>query len=204
MNSTIQNLKEELEAKMAARKAELEEKMAVKRLENEIKLIESPLFEKRSIEATNLNTINQIIQLTTEDFGDEFVVRPYFGFNTTVDRLITLVRSTLFAKTEIKEQLLVTTGWSTSLLEDLMDALGATAYYSPKHNVVVPEKLTDVEALCQYLEEAGQILGLVDLNLQKVRQSVVDDMFERARLKAEDLYTNSQEFIDDDAAAYEV
>ena len=111
--------------------------------------------------------------------------------------MLAVMKSIQFSKHEEKEELLMMTGLDNQIIEDVLDAYGNTSYFSKAAIEVVPAIPMNIPAVKELLETAAIDMKLVsDLDLSKFNQANIDYQYDRSALKAEELYANTQEYIE--------
>lgn len=195
----------ELEALKAERKAQMLNLIESKKIELEANKIQSPLYEKRMLEENDLNMLNAIINEIEEMYAaNKRKVSQVFGYGPIPNKLIMIAQAILYSKQEEKTELLMMTGMTESLVEDIMDAYGSTAYFSAKELTIKPAKPMDIKRLKELLQLASQDLGLVsDISYNKLSQYNVDEIYGKAQIRAEELLENTLEHLEESSVRYE-
>lgn len=183
----------ELNQLVLDRKAELQVKMAEMKLDNQARKIQSPLYERRCIEEQDSLTLDSILETIEENYAlDNRKISRVFGYGVMVDKILTIIRSIQYSKIEEKQELLMMTGLSESTVEEVVDALGNTAYFSVREARVIDEIPADVARLRELLEIVALDMELLRVpNLSKVSESNFEYQFTRSRLRAEELAENT-------------
>jgi len=201
MSETItkEELQEQLEAKVAERKKELGEFLEKRKLQIQIEQVESPLYEKRYLEEEDNKKLDAMISHIEDMYAENRrKVSQVFGFGVTVNKMLIIVQAIQYSKIDEKQELLALTGLSEQLVEDIVEAYGATAYFSAREMEIKPAIPMKVNALRELLKIAGADMGLVsELNLSKLTDTNVDGMYKRADLRAEEMYENTLRYSDD-------
>lgn len=196
---------EQLDTLKAERKEQMAALIKSKRIELEAKKLQSPLYEKRMFEEEDLNTLNAIISEIEEMYAvNKRKVSQVFGYGPVVNKLIMIAQATLYSKQEEKAELLMITGMPESLVEDIMEAYGSTAYFSAKELCIKPAKPMQIVELKKLLDLAAQDIGLVsELKLSKLNATNIDEIYARAQLRAEELLENTLEHLEESSVSYE-
>ena len=192
--SELEKLKAQLTAQQAIRKTEIANTIEVRKLELEISKVSSPIFLEREVTRQNSLRLTAIISafedLSTGAATDK-PVKPVFGYGSQVDKILTIVRSVLFAKKEHRDTMEAMVGLDPDLIEDTIDSLGSPAYYSLKENAIIPAVQPDIPSLSNNLKLVAMDLGITSLRLHKVTTANITGMYERADAKAKELMENT-------------
>jgi hypothetical protein len=193
----LELLIEQLAEKKALKAEEIRVKIEEKKLEREIENLDNPIFEQRAMEEEDMLTLNAIIS-SFEDLGEKAKVRRVFGFGVQVDKILTIVKSLHYApgKDDIRTNMYANAGISEQLVEDIEDALGMSAYYSPKQNTMIEEVPGNINKLISNLKLIANDLQLHNLKLTKVTQENINAIRKRDLLQAEELMQNTIEMAE--------
>ena len=200
---SLDQLKAELAAKMVERRAEVAEMIAVAKVNVEISKLESPLFVKREMLKTDLAKLTVIEEQIQEAYDrDDRKMSLVFGLGVVPNRLLAVLKSIQYSKKDEKDELLMMIGSDEQMVEDVLDAFGNSAYFSKAAIEVVPEIQMDIPRVKELLQVVALDLGLVSkLDLCKFNDANIKYMYDRAQVRAEEMYFNTKEFVET-AVAY--
>lgn len=203
--TSINKLQEELFKKMEERKAAIQERIEEIKVQNEIKKLDSPLYEKRKLEEQDMLQLVTYMEQLEEIYSiDNRKLSRVFGYGVMVDKILTVVRSIQYLKLDEKAEMLMSTGLTESLVEEVLDALGNTAYFSVRQMRIIEEQPADVATLRELLKVVALDMGLVaPLNLNKVNEDNFKYQSTRAQVKAEELMDNTLKYTADSNVSYE-
>ncbi len=194
----IDELKAELAAKVAEKKAEVAATIAEAKVRVEISKIESPLFLKREMlkaDEMKLQVVSDTIQEAYD--RDDRKMSLVFGYGVLPNKILAIMKSIQFSKKDEREELLMMTGLDESIIEQTLDAFGSTAYFSKNTLEVVPEIAMDRPLVKELLLIVAADMGLVStLELGKFNTANVTYQYDRASVRAEELYNNTKEFVE--------
>ena len=197
MKTSIE-LKLELAAKVEARKASIQEAIECIKVNNEMKYIDSPLYEARQLDENDNLTLDAHIQYITDIYtADKRKVSMTFGYGVVPNKILTICKAVMYSKANEKAELLAMTGLSESQVEEITEAFGMTAYFSPARLEIVES--TPMSAnIVELLGQAATDLGLVSaINYGKFTASNTDYQYTRAQLRAEESLENTLKYADD-------
>ena len=195
---TSAELKLELAAKVEARKASIQEAIECIKVNNEMKYIESPLYEARQLDENDNLTLDAHIQYITDIYtADKRKVSMTFGYGVVPNKILTICKAVMYSKANEKAELLAMTGLSEAQVEEITEAFGMTAYFSPARLEIVES--TPMSAnIVELLGQAATDLGLVSaINYGKFTASNTDYQYTRAQLRAEESLENTLKYADD-------
>ena len=127
-----------------------------------------------------------------------------FGYSVILDKVLTLASSLKFMPLAEKSALMKTIGISEISVEELLDAVGSTSYYSKDSHTIVAESpfiRNDVEKVLEKIE--------VELNielaseLKHVTDTKLAAMYKRSANIAEEMYVNTESMVVQDGIKYE-
>ena len=201
----VTKLQEELLKKMEERRTAIQERIEEIKVQNEIKKLDSPLYEKRKLEEQDMLQLATYMEQLQEIYSvDNRKLSRVFGYGVMVDKILTVVRSIQYLKLDEKAEMLMATGLTESLVEEVLDALGNTAYFSVRQMQIIEEQPADVATLRELLKVVALDMGLVaPLNLNKVTEENFKYQFTRAQFKAEELLDNTMKYTADSNVSYE-
>lgn len=194
--STLDQLKSDLAKKLADRKVEMQTKIEQIKLSNEISKLDSPLYEQRQLEEQDSTQLTVYLNQLEEYYSiDNRKLSRVFGYGVMVDKMLTVIRSIQYCKLDEKVEMLMLTGLTEQLVEDIVDALGNSAYFSVRQLAIVDEQPYDVVKLRELLKIAAVDMGLVSqLNLNKVNEDTFKYQYAKARLRAEEMLHNTMKY----------
>lgn len=196
---SLSTLQAELQATLVARKAEIADLISQRKIEMEINKITSPLYEQRELEKVDTSRLDAIIEHITSIYvSDKRKVSQVYGYGITVNKLLTIMRSMMYSKVHEKAELLMMTGLDEQLIEDVIEAFGATAYFSPRQLAIIPEKPMSITRLKELLSIAALDIGLItSVNMSKLNTANIEYQSVSARLRAEESLENTVKYTDD-------
>ena len=195
MSPTLEQLKTELALKQEARKAEINETIAIRKIELEMRKLSSPAFlEREIVKADNVTLAAIISSFEDLETGKDKAIKPVYGYGAQVDKLLTILRSTQFAKREFRESMEAIISIDADLIEETMDALGSPAYYSMANDVVMEEVQPDLETLKNNLNIICVELNITKLNIGKLTDRTISNMYASARTKAQTMLENTRKY----------
>ena len=127
-----------------------------------------------------------------------------FGYSVILDKLLTLASSLKFMPLAEKQALLSLIGISEISVEEVLDSVGNTAYYSKdSHTIVeeIPFIRNDVKKVLEKIEVELDI-ELVS-ELRYVTEIKLEAMYKRSKNVAEEMYINTESMIIQDSIKYE-
>jgi len=180
------------------RKEQMEEIILKKKLEKEAQYLNSSLYEQRQLEAEDLETLDAYISQLEQILEVDNRKRSYvFGYGTIPDKVLSLVKSIKYLKAHEKEEMLLSTGLTEIIIDDLVEAFGMTAYFSMKTETLVPEVPMDIDVTKQLLTEVMTKIGLVsNVSLSKFNEDNVNYQYKKASVKAEEAYEMTLKYAD--------
>ena len=207
---TLKQAQARLAKAQKANKVSKKEAQAVASINHEIEMLTNPRAQARQASKESVVKLDMFLKKIEEleDCQDEkgkshkIVIRPVFGYGVAVDKLLTICRTALYAKQDHKDEILDLTGLDEQSIEAVLDALGAPAYFSTTTFELVPEIECDVQELEDSIQDICDDLQLV-LRTNKVNQKNISSIFEKAQYKADTIYKNTVEFIEEESIVYE-
>ncbi len=196
--SDIQKLKDQLKKKTLAKKVSLAKIVEEIKLTKEIAKLDSPLYDKRELAKKDTMLLDVIIDQISEAYAaDDRKMSLVFGLGIIPNKILAIMKSIQFSKHEEKEELLMMTGLDNQIIEDTLDAMGNTSYFSKAAIEVVPAIPMDIDKLKELLETVAIDMKLVsELDLNKFNQANIDYQYKRAEVKAQEMYVNTQEYVE--------
>lgn len=189
---TFEQAKQTLADTLALRKSEISTLIETRKIEMQINLLNSPLYTSRQLEEADTLQLTALLSIITDNYAvdDRKVINTY-GFGVVPNKLITILKSIQFSKLHEKQELLIQTNLSESLIEELLEAIGGVAYFSAKFNAIVPAIPMDIPKVREKLHEVSQLMGLVaPLNLSKFNASNIEYIYTKASIDAENALEN--------------
>jgi len=202
-NLNLQEMLEELKAKSEAKKLEIQNDIAVKRVMIDMGKLDSPIYKDREIAKQNSATIEAMIQSIEEFSTDDVKVRKVFGFGNQVDGVLTIIKSAMYAKATVKEEVMLLTSLDNDIIEETLDALGQTAYFNENSQEIVESQPCNVSLLRELLLLVSHDMGLTDVKLNKITETNINRMYVSAQAKAEKLRDDNLEFPADHQTNYD-
>jgi len=200
----IKKLKAQLAAAKKAKAAELKDMVELINTKKELDKLQSPWYDQRELQRQDNLKLDALIETIKEQYAaDDRKMSFVFGYGVIPSKMLAILKSIQFSKTEEKHELLLMTGLDESILEDTLDAFGNTAYFSKASVEIVPEQPMDIDKVKELLEMVATDMGLVsNLDLSRFNTDNVKYQYDRARLKAEEMYDNTKAYIEE-ATEYE-
>lgn len=202
-NSNLKEMLEELKIKSEAKKIEIQNDIAVKRVMIDMGKLDSPIYKNREIAKQNSAIIEAMIQSIEEFSTDDVKVRKVFGFGNQVDGVLTIIKSAMYAKATVKEEVMLLTSLDNDIIEETLDALGQTAYFHENSQEIVESQPCNVELLRELLKLVSHDMGLTDVKLNKITDTNINRMYVAAQTKAEKLRDDNLEFPADHQTNYD-
>jgi len=205
VETALEAKRAELLVKQAERQAELVNKVEMIKLDKELEKLDSPLYTQRELTKQDNLTLDVIIDTISEQYAaDNRKMSLVFGYGIIPSKILAICKSIQFSKHEEKQELLMLTGLDEQILEDVLDAFGNTAYFSKAAVEIVPAQPMDIQRVKDLLELVAIDMKLVSkLDLSKFNTANVKYQYDRAELKAQEMYDNTQEFLSEAATSYE-
>ena len=197
-------LREMLEAKKLQKKAELSAMIEKIKLEKELAKIDSQEYAIEQLEKADNDKLDAIIAQIEEIYAnDKRKISQVYGYGIIVGKILTIAKSIQYAKQIEKADLLMITGFSEQLEEDLTDAMGNTAYFNVRTLNVMEAIMMNIDRVKELVLRAGDDLGLVSgINLNKLNAANVQYQYDRAKLKAEEQLENTLKYADTGVLQY--
>lgn len=204
VNTEIKELQARLKAVKATKTTEINDTIARIKVEKEIDKLESPLYAKRELARKDNLTLDALIDTISEQYAaDDRKMSLVFGYGVIPSKILAIMKSIQFSKHDEKEELLMMTGLDEQIIEDTLDAFGNTAYFSKAAVEVIPAIPMSIEKTKELLQVAAIDMKLVStLDLSRFNRTNVNYQYERAELRADEMYNNTKEFIEE-ATNYE-
>lgn len=196
----IEELKAQLEAKTAELAAATIEKAEIASLQAQMNVLESEAYQSakvaQAINESKQKVLTDSIEackaiVTTMPVHDvktrqdkKWAGRPTYGMGKDLELLHELCSGILYAVQEHKLLMLDSTGLNPNTIEQFLNSLGNTAYYSTNYSTIVEEVPYDVVAAKRAILLLGEQLGIV-LDSSAVNESNMASRFEKARIKAD-------------------
>lgn len=192
----IETLRRELDQRVAERQAQMQAQLEEAKILCEMRKLESPLYIRRGLEKQDNAMLDAILNKIEENYAlDNRKISRVFGYGVMVDKILTIIKSIQYSKADEKAELLAMTGLDESTVEEVLDSLGNTAYFSARTMEIMPAINADVNRLRELLSVVALDMGLVsDLNMNKVNQANVDYQFARAEFKAKEALENTLKY----------
>lgn len=194
----IEQLKAELETKKAAKRAEVEALIEERKVETQLQLLETPFYQNQMVSESNIQTLDSYIAVIEERYAENNrKLSPTFGFGVVVNKILTIIKAIQYAKADEKEEFLLLTGLSEQLVEEIIDALGNTAYFSVRELKIIPAQPCNITALQQGLQIAGTLMQVVgDVPIGKINEENINRMYESAEARATEMLENTLKYND--------
>ena len=204
VNTEIKKLKAELAKKAKERQAELADKVELIQVQKEIMKLDSPLYEQRELVKRDNLMLDALVETISEQYAaDDRKMSLVFGYGIIPSKILAILKSIQFSKHEEKQDLLMMIGSDEQMIEDVLDAFGNTAYFSKAAVEVVPAQDMDIPRVKELLELVATDMKLLSkLDLSRFNRDNVDYQYDRAQLKAEEMYDNTKEYISEAATTY--
>ncbi len=193
---TTKQLKSKLATAQKAKKAEIKALLEKKKIELELVKLQSPLYLERALNDQDNATLDALLEHVENNYAvDGRKLTQVFGYGVTVGKILTLLKAIQYSKYEEKQELLMMTGLTEQIVEDTMDALGNTTYFSVRNMELIPEQRPDIQALIELIKQVSMDIGLVGMiNTHKINKENIDRMYQSARIKAEEMLENTIKF----------
>jgi hypothetical protein len=174
------------------------------KLEKELAKIDSQEYAIEQLEKADNDKLDAIIAQIEEIYAnDKRKISQVYGYGIIVGKILTIAKSIQYAKQIEKADLLMITGFSEQLVEDLTDAMGNTAYFNVRTLSVMEAIPMNIERVKELVLRAGDDLGLVSgINLNKLNAANVQYQYDRAKLKAEEQLENTLKYADTGVLQY--
>ena len=195
---TAVELKAQLKEKVAARKAEIAETVECIKLENEIKYVESDLFQTRKLTEADNNVLDAYIEHIVDQYAQsKRKVSQTFGYGVIPNKVLTICKAVMYSKAEEKIELLAMTGLSETQVEEITEAFGMTAYFSPASLEIV-KSVPMAKNIVEVLKQASSDMGLVsNISYGKFNAENVEYQYNRAKQRAEEALENTIKYADE-------
>ncbi len=127
-----------------------------------------------------------------------------YGYSVILDKLLTLTSSLKYMPLVEKQALLKVVGISEISVEELLDSVGNTSYYSKDSHTVVPAISFIREDVRKVLEKLEVELNIeLTSELKYVTEAKLEAMYKRSKDNAEEMYLNTESMIIQDSIKYE-
>lgn len=196
----ITEMKEAIEAKTQALIAETQQKAEMAALQAQMRVLESDAYQNAKVQqAINESKQTLLVQrideckaiVSTIPVHDKktrqdkkWAGRPTYGMGKDLELLHELCSGVLYAVNEHKQLMLDTTGLNPNTVEQFLESLGNTAYYSTTYSTIVEEVPYNVSTARASVMLLGEQLGVV-LDATALTESNTASRFEKARIRAE-------------------
>jgi len=206
MSAELKKLQKQLKAKMEAKKLELKNLVEERKIQIQIAQMDNPLYIARELEKEDIKKLDAITLLIEEQYkADDRKLIHTYSYGVMVNKIMTIVSAIMYSKGEEKEHLLMSTNLTEQDLEDLIEAFGKTAYFSPKMEEIIPEVAMNQNHLKVLLVQTSEAMGLVSqINLSKINPENVEYQSSKAKTRAEESSRNHVKYNSDEAEAEEV
>jgi hypothetical protein len=127
-----------------------------------------------------------------------------YGYTVILDKLLTLAQAIKYLPSVDKAIALKETGLTELSIENLIEAIGNTAYYAKDAHNVVEAVFLDRDRLIEALEAIE-----VEMNISLVKEEAslssakITAMYENAKNKAEEMYINTETMMLEETINYE-
>lgn len=185
----IKALKAELELAKKEQAEALANSMEEIRLKQEISRATNPLVQRFELQKQNNQTLDTMLEFMETEL--DIVIRPVYGYGNIVSKLLTVARSVMFCKFDQKTEALLATKTDESVIEDLLDALGNTCYYSKEAREIVPAVECNYGQTYNLLELMANQMGLLEADLSKFSKKNIKYQYASAELRAKQMMSNS-------------
>ena len=127
-----------------------------------------------------------------------------YGYSVILDKLLTVASSIKYMPLVEKQALLRVVGISEISVEELLDSVGNTSYYSKDSHTIVPEVKFMREDVRKVLEKLEVELNIeLASELKYVTEAKLAAMYKRSAEVAEEMYVNTESMIIKDEIKYE-
>ena len=201
MEKTLEELREEVAAKVAAAKVQATELAERIQLTAQLNRATNPALIEAGVRAqlntdtsSKLLTIDKACEIAIADMpvmntrtreNRKWQPRREYGLGNHIQILSGILSGIQYSSAQHKPFLLPNLkGVSEDLIESTLEAFGAPAYYSTNYEMIVPEVPANVAKLNENLLLIEDKLE-ISLDKSKLTQAVFDTRFEIARLRAE-------------------
>lgn len=190
-------LKAQLEERKLAKAQEIAELKESITLRHELAKLDSPLYDKRELQKTDNTKLDVLLNQVEEVYSkSDRKISQTFGYGIIPNKILTLLKAIQYVKATEREELLLITGLDEQTIEDTLDAFGNTAYFAKTSIEVVPEIPMDIDKTKELLRLVATDMQLVsDLDLSKFNIDNVRYQYTRARVKAEEMCENTQQYV---------
>lgn len=190
-------LKAQLEERKLAKAQEIAELKESITLRHELAKLDSPLYDKRELQKTDNAKLDVLLNQVEEVYSkSDRKISQTFGYGIIPNKILTLLKAIQYVKATEREELLLITGLDEQTIEDTLDAFGNTAYFAKTSIEVVPEIPMDIDKTKELLRLVATDMQLVsDLDLLKFNIDNVRYQYTRARVKAEEMCENTQQYV---------
>jgi len=194
---TLQELKAQLEERKAQKQAELANLKEEITIKHELAKLDSPLYQQRELTKTDNTKLDLLITQAEEIYAKtDRKMSLTFGYGILPNKILTLLKAIQFMNNADREEMMLLTGLDEQIIEDTLDAFGNTAYFDKVSVEVIPEIPMDIDRIKELLRLVATDMQLVsDLDLSKFNIENVRYQYTRARLKAEEMLDNTQQYV---------
>ena len=198
--SKIEELKVAMAAKREERIKEVNELIETRKVENELAIMDTPIYEQRLMQDADIKVLDDHLGVIEESFAsDRRKLIEEYSYGTIPNRIISLVKSITFSKKDEKPSFLMMTGLSELQLEDVIDKLGRTPYFSVKE-MEITDAVAQDKGIVDALKDVAITLGLTStVNYDKFSKANVELIYARAQNRAEINYENTVNYVEEEA-----
>ena len=192
----IETLKQQLETRKAQKEQELATLKEEITLKHELAKLDSPLYHKRELQKDDIAKLDVLLDEVEAVYSRENrKISNVFGYGLIPNKILTIVKAIQYSKQADRTDLLLLTGLDEQTVEDILDAFGMTAYFNKTSVSIVPEIAMDIQRTKELLALVATDMRLVsDLDLSKFNIENVRYQYDRARINAEEMLENTQEY----------
>lgn len=181
-------------------KAQIQKKLAAAKAETELKLLSNEKFQdalvSQMMREETTTKLQQLVAMCSTIVSDnkvysktsrqERVWKPVkvFGFGNQFTLLSELLNGIQYSVQEHSVLMLAATNLSPDLVERTLLAIGNTSYYSSTHNTIVKGTAANVPELLECVELLEYSLG-ISIDKSLITQAVADRLEDIAYVKAE-------------------
>lgn len=186
--------KTELLAQIEAKRVEVAEKLELARLSGKLKTMEaSMVIERQEASTGKLADLDKMCEEITASMPifnsktrENRKWRPskVYNLGKHVEYITGLCSGIQYSAAEHKAQMLLATGLSEDLIEEVVESMGSTAYFNKNYNVIVEETPYNYNRLIAALDVIADRLEL-DANFAGLTEQSMAHRFERARINAD-------------------
>jgi len=211
---TLNELKQELEAKRSAAAERIKEKLETRKVMSQLKLLDNEKFQDALVIATESqqtsDQLQDMIDQCTEIVASmpilntktrenrKFLNRPRYGFGRHVELLTGLLSGIRYSATDHKNIMLQSVNLNDYIIDKYLDAMGSNPYFSENYNTIIDGVKVNLPDLLEAINLIETTLNIT-IDKSKLTQKNFDNQFSietaKAQLKLEE-YQDS-EGVDD-------